>query len=162
MVGVLRGAYGRHVGEPAWEEHIRALAEASADFRELWARQEVAPPRTSLKVFRHAAVGGVAVAIDPWELEVGGRLRLGVVRLDDRLGFALRLVLRAGTCSGLLSVSRHAARTISPAASRFDARRPSAMDVIPSQASRLVQALKTGGWTSCSQPSRIRLQRPLR
>ncbi|BFV59340.1 helix-turn-helix transcriptional regulator [Kitasatospora sp. CMC57] len=57
MVGVLRGAYGRHVGEPAWEEYIRDLAAASPEFRELWARQEVAPPRSSLKVFRHAAVG---------------------------------------------------------------------------------------------------------
>lgn len=57
MVGVLRGSYGRHVGEPAWEEYIRDLAEASPVFRELWARQEVAPPRTALKVFRHAAVG---------------------------------------------------------------------------------------------------------
>jgi len=57
MVGVLRGAYGRHLGEPAWEEYIRDLAAASPDFRELWARQEVAPPRTSRKVFRHAAVG---------------------------------------------------------------------------------------------------------
>ncbi|MFB7666253.1 helix-turn-helix transcriptional regulator [Kitasatospora sp. NPDC056138] len=57
MVGVLRGAYGRHVGEPAWEEYIRDLAAASPEFRELWARQEVAPPRTSRKVFRHALVG---------------------------------------------------------------------------------------------------------
>ncbi|WP_354640337.1 helix-turn-helix transcriptional regulator [Kitasatospora camelliae] len=57
MVGVLRGAYGRHVGEPAWEEYIRELAGASPRFAELWARQEVSPPRTSLKVFRHEAVG---------------------------------------------------------------------------------------------------------
>ncbi|GAA4848437.1 helix-turn-helix transcriptional regulator [Kitasatospora terrestris] len=57
MVGRLRGAYGRHVGEPVWEEYLRDLGAASAEFRELWARQEVAPPRTSRKVFRHAAVG---------------------------------------------------------------------------------------------------------
>ncbi len=57
MVGVLRGAYGRHVGEPAWETYIRDLAAASPLFRGLWARQEVAPPRTTRKVFRHAAVG---------------------------------------------------------------------------------------------------------
>ncbi|MGW6915537.1 helix-turn-helix transcriptional regulator [Kitasatospora sp. NPDC054939] len=57
MVAVLRASYGRHVGEPAWEEHIRALSERSAEFREVWARQEVAPPRTSLRVFRHPAVG---------------------------------------------------------------------------------------------------------
>ncbi|GAA2792679.1 helix-turn-helix transcriptional regulator [Kitasatospora paracochleata] len=57
MVGVLRGGYGRHVGEPAWEEFLRDLCEASPAFRELWARQEVAPPRNARKVFRHAAVG---------------------------------------------------------------------------------------------------------
>ncbi|MER5639229.1 helix-turn-helix transcriptional regulator [Kitasatospora sp. NPDC002227] len=57
MVAVLRGAYGRHVGEPAWEEYIRDLSAASPLFTELWARQEVGPPRTSRKVFRHAAVG---------------------------------------------------------------------------------------------------------
>ncbi|MGW4898427.1 helix-turn-helix transcriptional regulator [Kitasatospora sp. NPDC004240] len=57
MVAVLRSAYGRHVGEPAWESHIRALSERSAEFRELWARQEVAPPETSLRVFQHPVVG---------------------------------------------------------------------------------------------------------
>lgn len=57
MVGVLRGAYGRHVGEPAWEAYIGALAGASAEFRALWERQDVAPPQDAHKVFRHAAVG---------------------------------------------------------------------------------------------------------
>ncbi|MFF2349069.1 helix-turn-helix transcriptional regulator [Kitasatospora sp. NPDC058115] len=57
MVAVLRGAYGRHVGEPAWEEYVRSLLEASAEFRELWARQEVSSRSTSLKVFRHPGVG---------------------------------------------------------------------------------------------------------
>lgn len=60
MVGVLRSAYGLHVGEPAWEQHIRELEAASPLFRELWARQEVAPPRTARKVFRHPAVGEMA------------------------------------------------------------------------------------------------------
>ncbi|WP_431678507.1 helix-turn-helix transcriptional regulator [Kitasatospora sp. KL5] len=58
MVGVLRAAYGRHLGEPAWEAYVRDLSAASPRFRELWARQEVAPPRNTRKVFRHA-VGGV-------------------------------------------------------------------------------------------------------
>ncbi|MGW2544355.1 helix-turn-helix transcriptional regulator [Kitasatospora sp. NPDC001574] len=57
MVAVLRNAYGKHLGEPVWENHVRALAAVSEDFRELWARQEVAPQRTSLKVFRHPDVG---------------------------------------------------------------------------------------------------------
>ena len=57
MVGVLRAAYGKHVGEPVWEQYIRELAFASGTFRELWARQEVAPARSARKVFRHSGVG---------------------------------------------------------------------------------------------------------
>ncbi|WP_063764368.1 helix-turn-helix transcriptional regulator [Kitasatospora purpeofusca] len=57
MVAVLRGAYGKHVGEPLWEEYVRSLLRASAEFRELWARQEVSTRRTALKVFRHPQVG---------------------------------------------------------------------------------------------------------
>ncbi|MFC5663976.1 helix-turn-helix transcriptional regulator [Kitasatospora misakiensis] len=57
MVAVLRGAYGKHVGEPVWEEFVRSLLDASAEFRELWARQEVSPRRSALKVFRHPQVG---------------------------------------------------------------------------------------------------------
>ncbi|MEV6978035.1 helix-turn-helix transcriptional regulator [Kitasatospora sp. NPDC093806] len=57
MVAVLRGAYGKHLGEPVWEDFVRSLLAASGEFRELWARQEVAARRTSLKVFRHPLVG---------------------------------------------------------------------------------------------------------
>ncbi|MFJ2861339.1 hypothetical protein [Kitasatospora sp. NPDC087314] len=57
MVAVLWSAYGRHVGEPAWEEHVRRLAARSGLFRELWERQEVAPPEAWLRVFRHPQVG---------------------------------------------------------------------------------------------------------
>ncbi len=61
MVGVLRAAYGRHVGEPAWEEYLRALSAASPHFHELWSRQQVAPTTTARKVFRHAGVGEIQV-----------------------------------------------------------------------------------------------------
>ncbi|MFJ6380671.1 helix-turn-helix transcriptional regulator [Kitasatospora sp. NPDC092039] len=57
MVAVLRSAYGRHVGEPAWEEHVQRMSAGSELFRELWERQEVAPPETWLRVFRHPEVG---------------------------------------------------------------------------------------------------------
>ncbi|MBP0451650.1 helix-turn-helix domain-containing protein [Kitasatospora sp. RG8] len=59
MVAVLRSAYGKHVGEPAWEEHVQKLSARSALFRELWERQEVAPPETWLRVFNHPVVGAV-------------------------------------------------------------------------------------------------------
>ncbi|MGW2375983.1 MULTISPECIES: helix-turn-helix transcriptional regulator [Kitasatospora] len=57
MVAVLRAAYGKHVGEPAWEEHVQRLSARSELFRELWARQEVSPPKTLLRMFRHPELG---------------------------------------------------------------------------------------------------------
>ncbi|WP_394434186.1 helix-turn-helix transcriptional regulator [Streptomyces sp. SGAir0957] len=58
MVGILRSAYGRHVGEPAWEEFIRALSGASDSFDGLWRGGDVAPPGRYVKTFRHQALDG--------------------------------------------------------------------------------------------------------
>ncbi|TGB07230.1 helix-turn-helix transcriptional regulator [Streptomyces sp. MZ04] len=57
MVATLRSAYGRHVGEPAWEAFIRRLSAASPLFTELWESGNVAPPGPRVKTFRHQAVG---------------------------------------------------------------------------------------------------------
>ncbi|GGR75961.1 transcriptional regulator [Streptomyces aureoverticillatus] len=57
MVATLRGAYGRHVGEPAWEDFIRDLSTASPEFARLWASGDVVPPGPRVKTFRHEAVG---------------------------------------------------------------------------------------------------------
>ncbi|MGW3203493.1 helix-turn-helix transcriptional regulator [Streptomyces sp. NPDC001135] len=57
MVATLRSAYGRHVGEPAWEDYIRGLCGASPWFAALWASGEVVLPGPRVKRFRHAAVG---------------------------------------------------------------------------------------------------------
>ncbi|MFI8516979.1 helix-turn-helix transcriptional regulator [Streptomyces sp. NPDC085481] len=59
MVAQLRGAYGRHVGEPAWESFVRLLSEASPYFAELWASGDVVPPGTRVKTFRHELVGEI-------------------------------------------------------------------------------------------------------
>nr|WP_168517274.1 helix-turn-helix transcriptional regulator [Streptomyces sp. S1D4-11]QIZ01625.1 helix-turn-helix domain-containing protein [Streptomyces sp. S1D4-11] len=69
MVATLRSAYGRHVGEPAWEDYIRELAAASPRFAELWAGGDVLPPGPRVKTFRHEAVGelrmtSVSLSID--------------------------------------------------------------------------------------------------
>jgi transcriptional regulator with XRE-family HTH domain len=55
MVAQLRGAYGRHVGEPAWTGFVRRLQAASPEFGLMWAEQEVASPASYLKIFRHPA-----------------------------------------------------------------------------------------------------------
>ncbi|MFE0102966.1 helix-turn-helix transcriptional regulator [Streptomyces sp. NPDC059009] len=69
MVATLRSAYGRHVGEPAWERFIEQLSTASAYFAELWESGDVTPPGARVKTFRHQAVGelrmtSVSLSID--------------------------------------------------------------------------------------------------
>jgi transcriptional regulator with XRE-family HTH domain len=53
LVAQLRGAYGRHLGEPAWTQFVRRLQSASPEFARLWAAHDVAGPGPYLKVFRH-------------------------------------------------------------------------------------------------------------
>jgi transcriptional regulator with XRE-family HTH domain len=55
LVAQLRGAYGRHVGEPAWTRFVRRLQARSPYFARLWAEHKVANPASYLKIFRHPA-----------------------------------------------------------------------------------------------------------
>ena len=55
LVAQLRGAYGRHLGEPAWTGFVRQLQARSPHFARLWAEHEVASTATYLKIFRHPA-----------------------------------------------------------------------------------------------------------
>jgi hypothetical protein len=57
LVARLRSGYGRHVGDPSWEEDIRRLLEISPEFAELWARHEVAAPDDRTLRFRHPVAG---------------------------------------------------------------------------------------------------------
>ncbi|MFJ2769544.1 helix-turn-helix transcriptional regulator [Streptomyces sp. NPDC087300] len=57
MVATMRGAYGRHVGEPVWEDFIQILSEASPRFAELWESGNVIPPGSRVKTFRHKTIG---------------------------------------------------------------------------------------------------------
>jgi transcriptional regulator with XRE-family HTH domain len=61
LVAQLRGAYGRHVGEPAWTGFVRRLQAVSPQFARLWAEQDVASPITFLKIFRHPAHARLAM-----------------------------------------------------------------------------------------------------
>nr|WP_223206433.1 helix-turn-helix transcriptional regulator [Streptomyces xanthii] len=58
MVATLRSGYGRHVGEPAWEEFVRELTVASPEFARMWESGDVAPPGSRVKTFRHRSVPG--------------------------------------------------------------------------------------------------------
>ena len=55
LAAQLRGAYGRHLGEPAWTGFVRRLQAVSPLFARLWDAQEVASQATYLKIFRHPA-----------------------------------------------------------------------------------------------------------
>ncbi|GLY89507.1 helix-turn-helix transcriptional regulator [Actinoallomurus iriomotensis] len=92
LVARLREAYGRHVGDPSWEEDLRRLHETSPEFAEMWARHEVAEPRDRVLRFRHPVAGdltfnrtelsfpsaaGLAVAVyPPRDESTRDRLRL--------------------------------------------------------------------------------------
>ena len=56
-VATLRGGYARHIGEPAWEDLIQRLSDASEDFRKMWASCDVASPAAKVKMMWHAEVG---------------------------------------------------------------------------------------------------------
>jgi transcriptional regulator with XRE-family HTH domain len=53
LVAQLRGAYGRHVGEPAWTSFVRRLQAVSPAFARLWDEHDVAGQASYLKIFRH-------------------------------------------------------------------------------------------------------------
>jgi transcriptional regulator with XRE-family HTH domain len=55
LVAQLRGAYGRHLGEPSWTGFVQRLQARSPYFARLWAEHHVASPATYLKIFRHPA-----------------------------------------------------------------------------------------------------------
>ncbi|HEY6758179.1 MAG TPA: helix-turn-helix transcriptional regulator [Baekduia sp.] len=57
VVGRFRADAARHVGDPAFEELIDDLKDASAVFRRLWKRHEVVGDLIGRKVLRHPDVG---------------------------------------------------------------------------------------------------------
>ena len=63
LVARLRAAYGRHVGDPDWEEDIRRLSGLSREFAELWARHEVADPQPRVASYLHPRGGTLRLAL---------------------------------------------------------------------------------------------------
>ena len=52
LVATFRGAFSRHLSEPAWTSLVERLSAASAEFATMWARHDVAGPAIREKVFR--------------------------------------------------------------------------------------------------------------
>lgn len=94
MVATLRSSYGRHVGEPAWEEYIRGLSAASPWFAELWASGEVAPPGPRVKTFRHAAVGEMRMTSQSLSIDGMPECRIVVYSPEDEDARAKIALLR--------------------------------------------------------------------
>ncbi|TPQ20115.1 helix-turn-helix transcriptional regulator [Streptomyces sporangiiformans] len=83
MVATLRSAYGRHVGEPSWEDFIRRLSRASAHFAELWRNGDVAPLGPRVKTFRHRAVGELRMTSVSLTINGMPECRIVVYRPED-------------------------------------------------------------------------------
>ncbi|QYN40960.1 hypothetical protein K1T35_35975 [Pseudonocardia sp. DSM 110487] len=60
-------------GDPGWEELIRRLAAASAEFAAMWAAHAVAQPSTRVKVYRHASAGDIALTVTGFDLAASPR-----------------------------------------------------------------------------------------
>jgi len=67
-VARLRSAYGRHVGDPDWEEDIRRLISLSREFAELWARHEVADPEPRTLTYLHPIAGPLRLVLSELNL----------------------------------------------------------------------------------------------
>ncbi|MFE7297225.1 helix-turn-helix transcriptional regulator [Streptomyces sp. NPDC057579] len=57
MTAKFRASMAEHIAEPAWKALVARLAEASPEFREIWAQHEVERTAGAVKVFRHPVVG---------------------------------------------------------------------------------------------------------
>jgi transcriptional regulator with XRE-family HTH domain len=92
MVGQLRAAYGRHVGDPAWTGFIRRLEAASPEFGTMWASQDVAQSASHAKLFRHPRYPRLAMTTASFAVQAAPGTRLVVYTPSDQ---ATRLAMAA-------------------------------------------------------------------
>jgi hypothetical protein len=85
LVAQLRGAYGRHLGEPAWTGFVRRLSAVSTTFARLWDEHEVASPGTYLKIFRHPAHPKLALTTTSLAVQAVPGTRMVVYRPADEV-----------------------------------------------------------------------------
>jgi transcriptional regulator with XRE-family HTH domain len=83
LVARLRSSYGRHVGDPEWEEDIRRLLDLSPEFAELWARHEVAEPADRTHRFRHPRAGELTFDRTELNIPAAAGLRVNVYTPQD-------------------------------------------------------------------------------
>lgn len=84
MVGFFRAAMVERMGDPLWERQLQRCLEASAEFREIWRRNEVMGIENQLKRFRHARCGEFELQqTNWWSAPKNGDRLLVFVPLDD-------------------------------------------------------------------------------
>ena len=84
LVGQLRAAYGRHVGDPAWTHFIRRLEAVSPAFTQAWASHEVTQPARYTKRFRHPTVGRITATSNSFAVTAVSGARMVVYTPDDK------------------------------------------------------------------------------
>ncbi|MBE8519951.1 helix-turn-helix domain-containing protein [Amycolatopsis sp. H6(2020)] len=89
MIARMRAEYGRHIGDPSWDEDIRRLSKLSPEFAELWARHEVAEPRARLRAFQHPRAGLMHLRLTELAVSEAPGLRIQVSTPDDAATWAL-------------------------------------------------------------------------
>jgi transcriptional regulator with XRE-family HTH domain len=85
LVAQLRGAYGRHLGEPAWTGFVRRLQAVSATFARLWDEHEVASQASYLKIFRHPAYPKLTLTTTSLAVQAVPGTRMVVYRPADEV-----------------------------------------------------------------------------
>jgi transcriptional regulator with XRE-family HTH domain len=91
VVAQFRGAMGGHVDEAAWGSLVRRLSSASAEFRELWARYEIAGPEARTKRLQHPDLGPIQVDYTLLRVaELPGSRLLVYTPADDASATAMR------------------------------------------------------------------------
>jgi transcriptional regulator with XRE-family HTH domain len=83
MVGQLRAAYSKHLGDPAWTHFIRRLEAESLAFAETWAAHDVAQPTGMVKNLRHPGVGRVTVTSSSFAVNAVPGVRMTVYTPAD-------------------------------------------------------------------------------
>ena len=83
MVGQLRAAYSKHLGDPAWTHFIRRLEAESPAFAEAWAAHDVAQPSGMVKNLRHPSVGRITVTSTSFAVQAVPGARMTVYTPAD-------------------------------------------------------------------------------
>ena len=84
MVGQLRVAYSKHLGDPAWTHFIRRLEAESPAFAKTWAAHDVAQPASYVKEFRHPGVGRITATSTSFAVQAVPGARMVVYAPADK------------------------------------------------------------------------------